>query len=160
MLNNYIKIAFRNLWRFRRFSLISVLSLALSLFVLLLLALLLFDQWKIDRHHPDADRIYRVLINHFGSDYIGIPAPLGPSLQNNYPGIEVTSRLRSANGAAASQGNRLSYRGYYAESDFFEMFAWTILDGVQADVFNEPRCFYRKTGQKSFSEVPIRSVRF
>lgn len=137
MLQNYITIAFRNFWRHRRFSIISVLSLAMSLSVLLLLGILLFDQWKIDRHHPDAERIYRVISK---TDMVtsSSPSTLAPVLEAEYPGIEKTTRLRNASGDVLLDNGRLSYRGMYAEPSFFEIFDWSIREGGRALALGEP----------------------
>lgn len=137
MLRNYLKIAWRNIWRHRQFSLINVLSLTVSLAVCLLLVLFLFDQWQHDRHHEHADRLYRV-VSHSGSgEFASSPARLGLTLQEQYPGVEAVTRLDEAAGYAVFESGSVSFRGFYAESDFFDLFDWPLLRG-RPEALDEP----------------------
>lgn len=137
MLQNYLKVAIRNLWRHRQFSLINVFSLAVSLAVCLLLVLFLFDQWQHDRHHAHTDRLYRV-VSHSGSgEFASSPARLGPTLQEQYPGVEAMTRLDEAAGYAVFEEGSVSFRGFYAESDFFDLFDWPLLRG-RAEALDKP----------------------
>jgi len=60
MIWNYIKIAFRNLTRYKSFSLINILGLAIGLSASLLIALWVFDELSYDKYHENSGRIYRV----------------------------------------------------------------------------------------------------
>ena len=137
MLRNYLKIALRNLWRHRQFSLINVFSLAASLAVCLLLVVFLFDQWQHGRHHDHADRLYRV-VSHSGSgEFASSPARLGPALQEQYPGVEAMTRLDETAGYAVFESGSVSFRGFYVEPDFFTLFDWPLRVG-SASALNEP----------------------
>ncbi|NBC00007.1 MAG: FtsX-like permease family protein [Bacteroidetes bacterium] len=137
MLRNYLKVALRNLWRHRQFSLINIFSLAVSLAVCLLLVVFLFDQWQHDRHHEHADRLYRV-VSHSGSgEFASSPARLGPTLQDQYPGIEAMTRLDETGGYAVFEDGSVSFRGFYAEPDFFTLFDWPLRVG-SASALNDP----------------------
>ena len=137
MLRNYLKVALRNLWRHRQFSLINVLSLTVSLAVCLLLVLFLFDQWQYDRHHAQADRLYRVVSHSGTSEFASSPARLGPTLQEQYPGVEAMTRLDQSAGYAVFEEGSVSFGGFYAESDFFDLFDWPLLRG-RAAALDEP----------------------
>ena len=137
MLRSYLKVALRNLWRHRQFSLINVFSLAVSLAVCLLLVVFLFDQWQHDRHHDHADRLYRV-VSHSGSgEFASSPARLGPTLQEQYPGIEAMTRMDETAGYAVFEDGSVSFRGFYVEPDFFTLFDWPLRVG-SASALGEP----------------------
>jgi len=60
MLYNYLKIAFRNLTRYKSFSLINIIGLSIGLTASLLIALWVFDELSYDKFHEKSDQIYRV----------------------------------------------------------------------------------------------------
>ena len=61
MIKNYFKIVIRSLIKNRTYSLINVLGLTFGLTCFMLIGLYLFDELTFDRHHKNADRIYRVV---------------------------------------------------------------------------------------------------
>jgi len=63
MLKNYLKIAFRQLWKHKLFSALNIFGLAVSMSICLLLFLILSDQYGYDAFHEKGDRIYRVISN-------------------------------------------------------------------------------------------------
>jgi len=60
MFRNYIKIAFRNLWKNKGYSAINILGLAIGLATCLLITLFVVDELSYDKFNKKADRIYRV----------------------------------------------------------------------------------------------------
>ena len=57
MLENYVKIALRNLRKYKGYSLINVFGLALGIACCLLIFLYVRDELSYDRFHEHADRI-------------------------------------------------------------------------------------------------------
>jgi putative ABC transport system permease protein len=140
MLRSYLTVALRNLWRHRSYSINGLLSLAVSLSVCLLLVLLLYDQWRFDRHHAHADRLHRVVSTSGGGDlFASSPAPLGPALQARTLGVEAMSRVAPASGEAIVEGAGLAFDGYYVEPAFFELFDWPIRAGAAPEVLAAPK---------------------
>ena len=60
MIRNYLKIAWRNLWRSKGFSFINITGLAAGLACFIIIALYVADELSYDRYHEKADRIYRI----------------------------------------------------------------------------------------------------
>ncbi|MDX5419678.1 MAG: ABC transporter permease, partial [Hymenobacteraceae bacterium] len=60
MLRNYLKTAYRNLFRHKAFSLINISGLALGLTACLLIGLFVYDELQYDRFVPEGDRVYRL----------------------------------------------------------------------------------------------------
>ena len=60
MLKNYLKIAFRNLWKNKGFSFINIFGLAIGIAVCLLIMLFVINEVSYDKFNKKADRIYRV----------------------------------------------------------------------------------------------------
>ena len=61
MFKNYLKIAFRNLWRNKTFSAINILGLAIGLATCLVITLFVVHELSHDRYHEKADRLVRVV---------------------------------------------------------------------------------------------------
>jgi putative ABC transport system permease protein len=61
MIRNYFKIAFRNLAKYRAYSLINISGLTIGIACFLVIALYVFDELTFDRFHHNADYIYRIV---------------------------------------------------------------------------------------------------
>jgi putative ABC transport system permease protein len=73
LLKNYLKIAFRNLWKNKGLSFINTFGLATGMACSLMIFLFVQDEQHYDRHHADTDRLYRVGKNFINDDGSGIP---------------------------------------------------------------------------------------
>lgn len=89
MVYNYLKTAFRNLWRKRQISLINFIGMWVALTVVLLIFLFVRDERSFDHFHDQKRDIYRITnysINGFFSDYqsgfTGIPQ--GPTFTEDW----------------------------------------------------------------------------
>ncbi len=60
MLKNYLKTAFRNLIRYKGFSLINILSLAIGITGCLVIALFVWDELQYDKFFKGHENVYRV----------------------------------------------------------------------------------------------------
>ena len=78
MLNNYFKIALRNLKRQKGYTFINVAGLAVGLACCLLIVLYVQDERSYDRHHDNADRLFRLTIDYTGEEDGTHWAPIGP----------------------------------------------------------------------------------
>src|SRR4030095_12137964 len=89
MIRNYIKIALRNMWVNKTFSLINVIGLSVSMSLGLLIIVIVQSQYSFDRFHKDSERIYRVNTNALRTNggteqYASAPYPLGTVIKENY----------------------------------------------------------------------------
>ncbi|MBC7892320.1 MAG: ABC transporter permease, partial [Sphingobacteriaceae bacterium] len=98
MLQNYFKIAWRNLRTQRVYALLNVIGLAVGMASFLLIASYVWHELHYDAFHDRAERIYRLTtrVKASGSDdgiaRAGID--VGPLLKQNYPEVEETVRLK------------------------------------------------------------------
>src|SRR5688572_9833240 len=60
MFKNYLKTAFRNLWKNRAFSLINISGLALGMACSLLIMLWVYDEYSEDSFHKNSKQLYGV----------------------------------------------------------------------------------------------------
>ncbi|MXX02395.1 MAG: FtsX-like permease family protein [Gemmatimonadetes bacterium] len=136
MIRNYITTAVRNILKYKGYSVINVIGLAIGLAGCVLMLLYVQYEFSYDGYHEKKDRIYR-LENH--SEMSGIarkvaisPAPWGPALLNDYPGIEAMARVKLAMGRHTIQHGDKAFYGeavVYADSTLFEIFTFPLVRG-------------------------------
>ena len=91
MIHHYLKIAYRNLLKYRTQSIISIIGLAIGLACFALSTFWVQYEMTYDDFHKDAERIYLVRMDdcHFGGHYSDfVPYALGNHLKTTYTEIE------------------------------------------------------------------------
>lgn len=144
MFRNYVKIAFRNLWKNRVYSGINVFGLAVGLATCLVITLYVADELSYDRHHKRADRIYRV-VHHATWDEGNLnlaptSAPYGPTLKQNYPEIEQAVRILGEGGGPMQYGEtKIEVDDVlFAEQGLFQVFTYPFLFGDPNTALSKP----------------------
>lgn len=142
MLKNYLKIAFRALWRSKAHSLINIFGLSIGIACCVLITLFVKDELTFDQFHSKADRIYRAyVIEDWGvnQQFIDIttPFPLGPALKDNLPEVEMMVR-RNNIGTQVRVGDKLfSESAMIAGADLLEMFDFELAQGEKTDILRD-----------------------
>ena len=62
MFKNFLKVAWRNIIRYKSFSFINILGLTIGIACSILIMLFVFYETSYDSYHEKADRIYRVAV--------------------------------------------------------------------------------------------------
>ncbi len=101
MIKNYFKTAIRSLIKQKIYTAINVLGLAVSLCACLLIALYVQHEFSYDRFFPNADRIYKMVLerkypNHV-THYSVIPHSFAKAIQQDFPEVESTLHLFGPN---------------------------------------------------------------
>ncbi len=128
MLGNQITTALRHMNRYRGYTAINVLGLAVGLVCAILIFLYVRYELSYDRYHEKADRIYRVTLN----DSARSPRELGPILQADFPEIQQFARLLPTIGTwIMKHGDRVYYEKnvYWANSALFDVFTFPLVRG-------------------------------
>ncbi len=135
MFQNYFKIGWRNIIKYKAFSAINVFGLALAMSVCMLIILMLADQRRYDAFHEKGDRVYRIL----STTYATTPYPLAAALKAEYTVAEETTNLTPGPAGDAIYQNRLAeMKGYFAEPSFFKIFSFTLEKGNTTTALQEP----------------------
>ena len=136
MLTNYLKIAFRNLWKRKLFSGINLLGLGIAIAASLLLFLTTLHEFSYDRFHENADQIYRVYLEENLSTGVdrqsNMQVPLMPAILETFPEMEYASRWKNSGGIVQFGDNVTGASFRYADEGFFQMFSFTFLQGDPA----------------------------
>src|SRR5579863_2409000 len=92
MLKNYFKIAIRNLWKNKVFSLINLVGLALGIACSLGIFIIVQHESNFDTFHADYKNIYRIVSDiHLpeGMEYqSGVPFPLANAFRLDFPQVK------------------------------------------------------------------------
>lgn len=144
MFKNFFKIAFRNLWKNKGFSIINIIGLATGLATCLLILLYVLDELSYDKYNKNADRTYRIEDeikfgeNHF--DLAVAPAQMGPAVMKELPAVEQYTRLRWYGSFSVKKGseNLKEDRVGFADSSLFDVFTLPMLSGDPKTALRDP----------------------
>ncbi len=129
MFRNYIKTAWRNVWKSKFYAGINMLGLATGLTTAILLLLWIQDEKSFDRFYKDHDRIYQVSAHFdFSGDkqvWTGVPAPLSV-YAHSIPQIESSVRIKDDWGISVRRPESREYitdlHTAFVDSSFFSVF--------------------------------------
>lgn len=160
MIQNYLKVAFRNMMRHKVFSFINITGLAIGMAVCFLILLWVQDELSYDRFHENADNIYRVNINdkNYGYVWTNVSIPVGPALKDGFPEIIDAARYRDFSSLVTRDKKKFDVIGAYADPSFFEIFSFPFIKGTPLTALSEPSSIVITEGMaKKFfgSEDPL-----
>ncbi len=145
MLKNYIKIAFRNLFKNKVYSFINIFGLAVGIACGLMILMFVNDELLYDRFHPDADRIYRIALERSYPDrtssYAAIPMPVGRTMVQDYPEVEAATQITKAFPMSVRYEDEIFNERniLYADSSFFDVFGIIPDTGNPEHLLREPQ---------------------
>lgn len=145
MFKNYLKIAWRHLLKQRGYTFINMAGLSVGLACCWLILLYVRDDLSYDRFHERADRIYRVTIHGrmAGNEVTAAtsPVPMAATLVADYPEVITATRLKPADSKVLVSYQERKFneeRGYFADSTFFEVFTFPLIEGNPNTALREP----------------------
>jgi len=144
MLKNYLKVAVRNILKYKLFSAINILGMSIGVTACLLIMLYVAHELSYDKFHPDADRIFQVGLNgRIGGQDIRVSStcpPMAEALVNDIPEVESATRIASMYGTVVRNDDKIfsEEKVFYADSNFFEFFGYPLLEGDIKTVLKDP----------------------
>jgi len=134
-----LKIAFRNLWKNKGYTLINLGGLSVGMAGCILVFIFIRYQLSYDQQYKNKDRIYRVVSKATYTEGVGfdkgVPMPLTQALKNDFGMLEEAAALQGDWGilkvkdATGRVRVKTEERTFYAAPDFFRMFNYTWLQG-------------------------------
>lgn len=164
MLKNYFTIAFRNLKKQRFYTLINILGLAIGIASCLVILLYVTHEMSYDKHHKDADRIYRINCEiKFGANHMNLavaPGPLADAMRTDFPEVEHSARFWSDGSMLIKRTdqNIKETEVIYADSSVFNVFTIPFIQGNPKQALKDPYTMVisQKAAAKYFpNENPI-----
>ena len=144
MIKSYLKITFRNLIRYKGFSIINIAGLALSMAICLMIIIYIKDQKSSDQFHEKKDRITRVYTTDTNIEHSEVkgwattPGLLGSYLRDNVPCVEDVVRLNRMGASVLKTETAMTISGMYVEPSFLRIFSFPLKDGDPETALNHP----------------------
>ncbi len=143
MLSNYLLVAWRNLRRYKGYSLINIGGLSVGLAVALLIGLWVQHEYSYDAFLPDGGQLYQVRRNFNNNgdtlNFTSTSLKLADALRNQVPEIEYVAEASSFGNTGIRVGDaKVFARGAHVGSDFLKMFRYPLLQGNAQSVLQEP----------------------
>jgi len=151
MYYNYLKVAWRNLLKYRTYSIIKIGGFAIGIAAFILISMFVKDELSYDLHYRNQDRLYRVINVYndpadFGK-WTSFPAQIGQVLNESFPEIEMAGRLIVHDwfDAGNNQMRRVDQvintyeEGFaYADPSLLEILEMPMIYGNNATALSEP----------------------
>lgn len=169
MIKNYFKIAWRSLQKNKLQTGINLLGLTVGTICCLSILAYVFAQLGYDKHHDDAETVYRVrtIIDDPSTPQFNAASsspPIAMAMKEDFPEVIEATRLvymgeGTENLIRATDSNTGFYepRGYYADATVFNIFKFNFLEGNPSMALVEPNTVVISSSlaKKLFGDIPV-----
>ena len=147
MIRNYLKIALRNLTKYKFISFINLSGLTIGLTCCLLIFTFILHELSYDKYQPNADRVYRVTRSFFNPEtgslslnLSTVAPPFGPLLQNDFKEIEDMTRVLQNGPTALRYDDKIVNENnvFFADDRFFNFFKAHVIKGNPQKALSGP----------------------
>lgn len=145
MWRNRIKIAFRNLWKHRGFSLINISGLALGMACCFLIMLYVGHESSYDRFHPELDNLYRIEYRVALGEEINasrIPPTIEPALSEYLPDLDASARFYGRNLSVVNPESNDQFeldQVFFADTGALRVFHFDFVEGDPGSALHTPK---------------------
>ena len=143
MFKNYLKIAWRNLYKDRQFTLLNVIGLSTGLACALLIWLWVSDERNVDKNNEKESQLYQVMQNIQHENNIETmnhtAGLLANALKNEMPEVEYAATVIPASwfgnkGIIAASDTKVKARGQFVSKDYFHVFTVPFVQGDNSKI--------------------------
>lgn len=143
MLQNYLKIAWRNIIKNRLFSFINILGLSVGMALVIMIFLYIQHEQSYNQTLPNKEQVYRLYRgypNANGRKQAIVPAPVAPALLGEVPEIKSASRFSGIDEVLVQKENESIFIDGFATADslFFQTVPLALQVGDPKTVFQRP----------------------
>ena len=147
MIRNYLKIAYRNLIKYKFISFINVFGLTIGLACCLLILTYILHELSYDKYQQNADRVYRVTRTFLNPETKAVSLtlstvspPFGPLLKNDFGEIEDITRTISNGTTPMRYGEKMfnEENVMFADDRFFNFFKANVIKGDPKTALSAP----------------------
>jgi len=164
MFKNYLKTAFRNLWKNKAFSFINIMGLALGLACSLLIMLWVNDEYKVDAFHKNGSRLYSVFEKQYRDGQVfafhGGPGVMADEMKKALPEVQYATNYAWNELSTFEANNKIiKENGNHSGQDFFKIFTYPLLQGNAATALQTPLdiCISKKMAEDFFGS-PAKAI--
>lgn len=162
MIQNYFKIAWRNLKKQPFFTFINIFGLSVGMAGALLISLYIVDELSFNRSFKDAERIHRANVDiKFGGqaqEFGVLVAPFAETVKRNFKVVEDATRFRTFGSVLVRRPqtnvNQKEENSTYADPNFLDFFGLNLLEGNSKTALKDPQTVVisASTAKKHFGQ--------
>ncbi|MBC7935266.1 MAG: ABC transporter permease [Rhizobacter sp.] len=142
MIKNYFKIAWRNLFRFKRYAFVNITGLVVGLTGFIIVLLYLNYELSYDKWDKSLERVYKISVRTDEDILQTTPAPLAELLVQKIPFIQSATTMQSSGDfeVLLNTGEKKIFQkgGVEADSTFLQVFPYKITGGDPLTALNKP----------------------
>lgn len=137
-----LKIALRNLWKNKGFSLINIGGLAIGLASCMVLLLYVAYEWSYDKQFSNHDKTYVVYQNMEASgktfSWAWTPNVMAKEVQEKIPGVKYASHTTYPRKQLITAGdNKINSNAVFADQNFIKILDYKFIEGNAATVLKD-----------------------
>ncbi len=163
MIENFIKIAIRNILKHKGFAFINIFGLAIGIACSILILLFVTYELSYDKFHEKADRIYRIAVRAMIGDtkikQTYSSAITFQKLLEDFPEIETGVKIYNVGRTPVVVGEETFYESRFlaVDSTFFDIFSIPLLHGNKDKVLSGPNTMVisKSTALRYFNEIDV-----
>ncbi|MEQ9443658.1 MAG: ABC transporter permease [Cyclobacteriaceae bacterium] len=160
MIKNYLITALRTLLKYKGYSALNIVGLAIGIASFLLISLYVYHELSYDRYHENADNIYRIVENLRTENEILFQStsspPMGPTFAREFPEVKGFVRFNEFWQTLVQKDDTKFYeeKCFLADSSVFNIFSFPMLEGDPQTALTEPHTVVltETTAQKYFDD--------
>jgi len=146
MIKNYLKIAWRNLMKYKYISFINLFGLTVGLTCCLLIATYIVNELSFDSYNKNAENVYRMTRSFNNAEGVvslqlsTVSPPFGYYLPTDFPEIKKMTRLIDNGTTPLKYKDKLINESdvYFADENLFDVFTLEVLKGDPKTALREP----------------------
>jgi putative ABC transport system permease protein len=161
MFRNYLKVALRQISRYKGISFIKIFGLSLGIASCLFIYLFVADELSFDNFHENEVELFRLVQIKFDKDsgretdrQQFIPPPVGPELVRSIPEIVRQTRFVTGQGVVRHEDKIFGESLTMVDSSFLEMFTFPLVEGNPGSALDDEHhlVMTRSLAKKYFGE--------
>jgi putative ABC transport system permease protein len=148
MIQNYLKVATRNIIKRKLYSFINAFGLSIGIAFCILIFLYIEDERSFDKFHVNKDLIYRMESKSYDtwqpdsknpySEHAWLQTGLKQALKDELPEVEFATRFSADNRGIFRYGDKVfTEKITYVDGDFFRMFSFRLIAGNKEKLFTD-----------------------
>ncbi len=146
MISNYLKIAFRNLFKRKGYAILNVFGLAIGIACCLLIFQYVAYEKSYDKFEPEYNQVVRLRLDSYQQGKLAwksatsYPA-FGPTMKRDFPEVEDFCRLIDANILLSNDARNVKFKedkGYFADASVLNMFGIKLVKGNAKTALDAP----------------------
>ena len=144
MIRNYLKTAWRNIRKNKRFSFINILGLSIGIATCFIIMLYVQDELSYDRFNKNADNIARVVfhanLNGGKIDESVTMPPVAQTMKKDFPEVQDATRILSFGTPKITYNNTVFKDDQFAlvDPNFFSIFTLPMIEGDAKTALTQP----------------------